>query len=171
MKAEPESAAVAVQYGVPAADLPAEGEFRDWAAGALRDAPAGAELCIRLVDEAEGRALNRTFRGRDRATNVLAFPVEVPPGVGSSLLGDLAICVPVVLAEAAAQGKTPAAHFAHLTVHGVLHLLGHDHQDEPGAEAMEARERAILGGLGFPDPYRDSTLSTGQHGGDKSTPS
>lgn len=164
---------VTVQYAVEAAGLPDEHHFRAWAAAALGGERAGAELCIRLVDEPEGRELNRAYRGGDRATNVLSFAAELPPGVESPLLGDLAVCVPVALDEARAQGKEPRAHFAHLTVHGVLHLLGHDHQAEAEAEAMEARESAILAGLGFPDPYRDSKItgSYGQKGGDFRTPS
>lgn len=170
MTTESSTPAVTVQYGVESGDLPPEGDFRDWAAEALADCRPGAELCVRLVGEAEGRALNRAYRGRDQATNVLAFPVELPDGVDSPLLGDLAICVPVVLAEAAGQGKKARAHFAHLTVHGVLHLLGHDHQAEAEAEAMEAAETAVMARLGFPDPYRDSTLSPGQQGGGPNTP-
>ena len=109
-----------------------------------------AQVTVRFVDGDEGRALNAAYRGKDYATNVLSFPYEAEPVVS----GDLAVCLPVVLKEAAAQGKTPAAHFAHLIVHGMLHLQGYDH--ETGAEdaaRMEAKEREILGRLGYPDPY------------------
>jgi probable rRNA maturation factor len=108
-----------------------------------------AEIAVRFVDAEEGRALNRDYRDQDRATNVLSFPYETAPRV----VGDLAICLPVVLSEAAAQKKSAEAHFAHLIVHGMLHLQAYDH--ETGAEAirMETREREILAGLGYPDPY------------------
>jgi probable rRNA maturation factor len=119
--------------------------------GARRRKPA--ELAIRIVDTAEGQALNRDYRGKDYATNVLSFPAELPPGVNLPLIGDLAICAPVVAREAAEQGKKPRDHWAHLTVHGTLHLLGYDHIDEAEAEAMEALETRILAGLGIADPY------------------
>ena len=111
------------------------------------------ELSIRIVDIAEGRALNRDYRGKDYATNVLSFPAELPPGVSLPLIGDLAICAPVVAREAAEQGKDPRDHWAHMTVHGVLHLLGYDHIQDSEAEAMEALETRILAGLGIADPY------------------
>lgn len=170
MTTDADTPAVTVQHGVEGHDLPPESDFRAWAAAALAGRRPDAELCVRLVDEAEGRSLNRAFRGRDQATNVLAFPADLPEGVDSPLLGDIAICVPVALAEAVRQGKQARAHFAHLTVHGVLHLLGHDHQAGDEAEAMEAAETAILARLGFPDPYRDSTIYPGQHGGGPNTP-
>ncbi len=171
MNAEPGAGAVTVQDASGEPDLPPARDFLDWAEAALARERPGAELCIRLVSETEGRQLNARYRDRDKATNVLSFPAELPPAVDSPLLGDLAICVPVVRAEAAAQGKAERAHFAHLTVHGVLHLLGHDHQEPAGAEAMESREIAILAGLGFPDPYGDSRIEAGQNGGDLRTPS
>jgi probable rRNA maturation factor len=127
--------------------------FRRWAAAAAQGRIKRADLAIRLVDAKEGRALNRHYRGKDYATNVLSFPVELPPGVTLPLLGDLVICAPVVAKEALEQGKPLAAHYAHLTVHGVLHLLGLDHEDEREAEAMEQLERDILATLGLPDPY------------------
>ncbi|MBX3725992.1 MAG: rRNA maturation RNase YbeY [Xanthomonadales bacterium] len=147
---------VHVGYALPRAGLPAAASYRRWVAAAL--AGAGhrrkAELAIRLVDADEGRALNRQYRGKDRATNVLSFPAELPPGIPVPLLGDIVLCAPVIAAEAAAQGKPPRDHHAHLTVHGVLHLLGHDHDDAAAATAMEALETRILAGLGLPDPYR-----------------
>ncbi|TNY24961.1 rRNA maturation RNase YbeY, partial [Fulvimonas soli] len=102
---------------------------------------------------AEGRALNRDYRGKDYATNVLSFPAELPPGMALPLIGDLAICAPVVAREAREQGKRERDHWAHLTVHGVLHLLGYDHIAEADAEAMETLEARILAGLGITDPY------------------
>ncbi|MDK9723570.1 MAG: rRNA maturation RNase YbeY [Sterolibacteriaceae bacterium MAG5] len=109
-----------------------------------------AQATVRFVEADEGRALNADYRGKDYATNVLSFPYEIEPVA----LGDLAICVPVVLQEAAAQGKTADAHFAHLIVHGMLHLQGYDHETGAAdAARMEAREREILARLGYPDPY------------------
>ena len=98
------------------------------------------------VGRREARAINRRWRGKDYAPNVLSFPVALPAGVASALLGDLVICAPVVAAEARAQGKAPAAHWAHMVVHGVLHLLGHDHMKKPDAARMERLERRILAG-------------------------
>lgn len=142
-------------YGVARAGLPAPASFRRWVAAALAGARRRrpTELSIRIVGSAEGRALNRHYRGRDYATNVLSFPAELPAGVALPLLGDLALCAPVLAREARAQGKPLRDHYAHLTVHGVLHLLGHDHDDDAAAEAMEALESRILAGLGVPDPY------------------
>ncbi len=149
---------IAVGYAVPRKGVPAAGSFRRWAGAALAGRIRQADLAIRIVDSDEGRALNRHYRGKDYATNVLSFPAELPeglpPGVRMPLLGDLVICAPVVAREAREQGKPLAAHYAHLTVHGVLHLLGWDHEDGPEAEAMEQLEREILAGLGIEDPYR-----------------
>lgn len=142
-------------YGVARAGLPAPASFRRWVAAALAGARRrrAAELSIRLVGEDEGRALNRDYRGRDYATNVLSFPAELPPGLRLPLLGDLVLCAPVLLREADEQGKPLRDHYAHLTVHGVLHLLGHLHDGDGEARAMEALETRILAGLGVPDPY------------------
>ena len=146
---------VGVSYGLPRKGLPAAASFRKWAAAAAKGRIRKADLAIRLVDEKEGRSLNRHYRGKDYATNVLSFPADLPEGVSLPLLGDLVICAPVVAREAAEQGKPLAAHYAHLTVHGVLHLLGLDHEDEREAEAMEAIERGLLADLGFADPYSE----------------
>lgn len=145
---------VHVGYALPRKGLPAAASVRRWAQAALCGQRRAVELSVRYVDSDEGRALNRDYRGRDYATNVLSFPVELPPGVRSPLLGDLVICAPVVALEALGQDKPLAHHHAHLVVHGVLHLLGMDHErSEADAEAMEARERRLLAGLGIPDPY------------------
>ena len=144
---------VSVSCGVPRAGIPAPASFRKWAAAAVEGRIRKADVAIRVVGEKEGRALNHRYRGKDYATNVLSFPAELPEGVNLPLLGDLVICAPVVAREAAEQGKPLAAHYAHLTVHGVLHLLGLDHEDEREAEAMERFEREILADLGLPDPY------------------
>ena len=153
------SVVVEVQYAVQGEGIPPESAFRIWSRAALRDADAGTGLAIRIVDEEESRALNREYRGRDRATNVLSFPFEAPPGVPPEEtghhLGDLAICAPVVAREALEQDKPLAAHWAHMVVHGVLHLQGFDHQDDADAERMEGLEREILKALGFGDPYEE----------------
>jgi len=132
---------------------PRKPQIRAWATAALeRD----AEITVRLVGEDEGRALNRDYRGKDSATNVLTFTYDEGPRTavsGAPLMGDLVLCVPVVVREALEQGKSPEAHYAHLVVHGMLHLQGYDHEDETDAELMEARERAILASLGYADPY------------------
>ncbi len=145
--------ALSVGYGLPRRGLPAPASFRRWAGAALMGRKREAELGLRVVDADEGQALNRDYRGKDYATNVLSFPAELPPGLKLPLLGDLVLCAPVVAREAAEQGKPLAAHYAHLTVHGVLHLLGYDHMAEAEAERMEAEERRILAGLGIADPY------------------
>jgi len=121
-------------------------DFVRWARAAL---VGGGEVTIRLVDADEGRALNAEYRGKDYATNVLSFPYDTEPVV----LGDLVICPEVVAREAAEQNKPLAAHYAHLTVHGMLHLQGWDHENDEEAQSMEDEEREILAGLGFPDPY------------------
>lgn len=144
---------VSVGYALPRAGLPAAVSFRRWVAAALAGRIREADLAIRLVDAKEGRALNRHYRGKDYATNVLSFPAELPEGVKLPLLGDLVLCAPVVAREAREQKKTLAAHYAHLTVHGTLHLLGWNHEDPREAECMEALEREILASLGIADPY------------------
>jgi probable rRNA maturation factor len=128
-------------------------DFTSWVSAALAGQRDSAEIGIRLVDEMEAATFNRVYRHRDYATNVLSFPAALPPGVNLPLLGDLVMCAPVVLREAAEQGKPPEAHWAHLTVHGTLHLLGYDHGQAAQAEEMEALETTILAQLGYPDPY------------------
>jgi probable rRNA maturation factor len=146
---------LSIGYGVPRKGIPSAASFRLWTEAALRGAKRrkATELSIRIVDTDEGRTLNREYRGKDYATNVLSFPVELPPGVTLPLIGDLAICAPVVAREAKEQGKVARDHWAHMTVHGVLHLLGYDHIDDDEAEAMEALETRILAKLGIADPY------------------
>ena len=151
---------LAIGYALPRVGIPAAVSFRRWVAAALAGRIREADLAIRLVDVEEGRALNRHYRGKDYATNVLSFPAELPEGLPKGvklpLLGDLVICAPVVAREAREQGKPLNAHYAHLTVHGCLHLLGWDHEDPREAKAMEQLERDILAGLGLPDPYLDA---------------
>lgn len=148
---------VSVAYALPRAGLPAAVSFRKWVAAALDGRIREADLAIRIVDDREGRALNRHYRGKDYATNVLSFPADLPPGLPSKvrmpLLGDVVLCAPVVAREAREQGKRLTAHYAHLTVHGALHLLGWNHEDELEADAMERLERDILAGIGIDDPY------------------
>lgn len=143
-----------LQIASQAPGLPSEAEFRTWCELALRQRQNDSELTIRLVDEAEGRELNKTWRHKDYATNVLSFPADVPDELlDIPLLGDLVICAPVVTREAAEQGKSAPAHWAHLVIHGCLHLLGYDHIDDAEAEEMEALEQELLAELGHPDPY------------------
>ena len=137
---------LSVQYACHRAGLPLRADFVRWARAALA---GGGEITIRLVDAAEGQALNRNYRGKDYSTNVLSFPYDTEPVV----VGDLVICPEVVAREAAAQGKPLEAHYAHLTVHGMLHLQGRDHDNDEDAQAMEDEEREILAALGYADPY------------------
>jgi len=152
---------VSVGYAVPRTGLPSAQSFRKWIAAALANRIREADLAVRIVGSREGRALNRHYRGKDYATNVLSFPAELdediklPKGVTMPLLGDLVLCAPVVAREAREQKKPLSAHYAHLTVHGALHLLGWDHDNDTDAECMERLEREILAGLGVADPYRD----------------
>ena len=142
-----------ISYGLPRSGLPAASTLRAYAEAALAGRREDGELSVRIVDTDEGRALNRDYRDKDYPTNVLSFPAELPPGVPLPILGDLVLCAPVIAREAEEQGKPLKHHYAHMLVHGVLHLLGHDHMDEAEAEAMEAIEREVLAGLGIPDPY------------------
>jgi probable rRNA maturation factor len=139
---------LSVQYACNREGLPLRADFVRWARAAL---VGGGEVTIRLVDSEEGRELNNEYRGKDYATNVLSFPYETEPVVQ----GDLVICPEVVAREAAEQGKPLEAHYAHLTVHGMLHLQGWDHENDEEAQEMEDEEREILAALGYPDPYRD----------------
>jgi probable rRNA maturation factor len=144
---------VEVQYATEDAQLPSRQELRAWARAALQHRSGPVELVIRVVGEAESRELNGRYRGKDGPTNVLSFPFEAPAGIASQHVGDLVICAPVVKREALEQHKKLGDHWAHMVVHGVLHLCGHDHQTEREARQMESLERQILEGLGIPDPY------------------
>jgi probable rRNA maturation factor len=138
-----------VQKAVNSPGLPTSAELRRWLAAALE---RSAEITVRFVGAAEGRRLNRAYRDRDYATNVLSFDYG-STGRGQVLTGDIVLCAPVLRREARAQGKALSAHVAHLTVHGALHLQGHDHQRPRAAARMEALEKRILAKLGFSDPY------------------
>ena len=140
--------ALTLQLACEAPGLPSRQRLRAWAAAALR---RNARVTVRIVGTREGRRLNREFRGRDYATNVLTFVYDE----GRPLCGDIALCAPVVAREARAQGKSLEAHYAHLVMHGILHLQGYDHVDPEEADAMEARETALLARFGFADPYSE----------------
>ena len=144
---------VGVTYGISRKGVPSPISFKRWAEAACQGRIKFADIAIRVVDLKEGKAVNKHYRGKDYATNVLSFPAELPEGVRLPLLGDLLICAPIVAKEAKAQKKDLNAHYAHLTIHGVLHLLGLDHEDEREALVMEAIERQILADMGYPDPY------------------
>ncbi|HCU85115.1 MULTISPECIES: rRNA maturation RNase YbeY [unclassified Methylophilus] len=137
-----------LQLASATADIPAAAQFKRWVRAALR---VETSLTIRIVDEAEGQQLNAAYRGRDYATNVLTFPLTEEP----MLMGDIVICAPVVAREALEQGKPLLAHYAHMTVHGVLHLHGYDHEVDAQAELMEAMEIAVMQTLGFANPYAE----------------
>ncbi|WP_058911694.1 rRNA maturation RNase YbeY [Entomohabitans teleogrylli] len=133
--------------------LPEERQFQAWLDAAVAPFQEQAEVTVRLVDEAESHDLNLTYRGKDKSTNVLSFPFEAPPGIELPLLGDLVICRQVVEREALEQQKPLEAHWAHMVVHGSLHLLGYDHIEDDEAEEMESLETEIMLALGYDDPY------------------
>lgn len=133
--------------------LPEENAFQYWVEATLSPFIIKLEVTIRIVDEAESRQLNMTYRGKDNPTNVLSFQFEAPPKVKLALLGDLVICRQVVEQEAKEQGKVLDAHWAHIVVHGLLHLVGYDHIQDKAAQNMEALETKILQKLGYPCPY------------------
>ncbi|ODQ00899.1 MULTISPECIES: rRNA maturation RNase YbeY [Salinivibrio] len=138
--------------------LPSDDQLQAWFEHAVRNAREQAEVTIRLVDEGESQSLNRDYRGKDKPTNVLSFPFDAPPGIDIDLLGDLIICRQVVEREAEQQGKRLMDHWAHMVVHGSLHLLGYDHIEDDEAEQMEALERDILATMGVPDPYANDFI-------------
>ena len=133
--------------------LPTAEQIEQWATAAVQPQSDEVEMTVRIVDEAESHALNLNYRGKDRPTNVLSFPFECPDEVELPLLGDLVICRQVVEREAQEQDKPLMAHWAHMVVHGSLHLLGYDHIEDDEAEEMESMETQIMTGMGFADPY------------------
>jgi probable rRNA maturation factor len=143
---QPHKLSLFVQYASACSHLPLRQQFRRWAQAALLQ---DLSCTLRVVDEAEGRALNRSYRGKDYATNVLSFVYDDT----EPLSGDIMICAPVVEKEAAEQGKALLAHYAHMTVHSLLHLQGYDHENDVDAVKMEALETAIMAKLGYPAPY------------------
>ncbi len=144
-----------VGYALPRRGIPAPPSFRQWVEATLRGVKRrrASELCIRIVAMEEGRTFNHNYRSKNKATNVLSFAIEASPGPKLPLIGDLVLCAPVVASEAAAQGKPERAHWAHLTVHGTLHLLGYDHIEDSQAKTMEALEIRILADLSITNPY------------------
>ncbi len=158
----PDGPRVDVEVTCDAPELPDEAGLSRWIALAARETGYGpdTEVSVRIVGEAESRALNKAYRGKDRPTNVLSFPAHLDsmPGLpteDAGLLGDIVLCAPVIVREAASQGKTPADHWAHLLVHGFLHLAGFDHERQEDAEVMEALEVRLLGSRGLRNPYKD----------------
>lgn len=145
--------ALDVQRASKAGDLPSDTHLRRWARAALADIGGSHELTVRIVDADESAALNAEYRHKHGPTNVLSFPFEAPPGMNTRLLGDLVVCAEVVRREAREQGKPPQAHWAHMIVHGVLHLRGFDHATDAEARTMEMLEIEILARLGYPNPY------------------
>jgi probable rRNA maturation factor len=152
---------IEVQYATTRAGIPHAASLRSWAQAALAHARTRRRgrvqsVTLRIVATAEGRRLNRAWRGKDKPTNVLSFPSgqTLAPGGEPESLGDIVICAPVIHREAAEQGKAARAHWAHMVVHGILHLLGYDHESELDAVIMEALERKLLARAGFPDPYQ-----------------
>ncbi len=142
-----------LQLASTASNLPTEAQIQQWLNAAVSPFQAEAEVTVRIVDETESQQLNFDYREKDQPTNVLSFPFQCPPGIELPLLGDLVICAGVVAQEATEQNKSLDAHWAHMVVHGSLHLLGFDHINDDDATEMEAEEVQILAELGFADPY------------------
>ena len=150
-----------VQRATTAVDIPDDDQFQLWVETVLVGKPNDFTLAIRIVDEQEGQHLNHQYRNKDYATNVLSFPADLPETlpveIRLSQLGDLVICAPVVAREATEQYRPETDHWAHLTIHGVLHLLGYDHEEADEAVVMESLEMKFLAGLGISDPYQDTS--------------
>ena len=144
---------VDIQMACESEDSPDEQSIQRWVSAAIRDEREDTELSVRIVDELESKSLNEKYRGASGPTNVLSFPFDDTLPVPIPLIGDLVICAPVVAREAQQQNKAIDAHWAHMVIHGVLHLLGYDHQQEQQATIMESLETDILQNLGFPPPY------------------
>lgn len=162
------SAIVDIQQVSSAKNIPSEEHFAHWvnhtlqhpSVQAAHTASPDSELSIRIVDTAESQQLNREYRQQDKPTNVLSFPADIPDFIDTPLLGDLVICAAIVATEAEQQHKTYQAHWAHMTIHGTLHLLGYDHIDDAEADVMEALEVKLLAALGFSSPYENDHSDT-----------
>ncbi|MCL6270457.1 rRNA maturation RNase YbeY [Sansalvadorimonas sp. 2012CJ34-2] len=148
-----------LQVASESSGLPSEEQLAQWAKAAIRDLRDESEISIRIVDAEEGQSLNNQWRGKDYATNVLSFPSDLPPELNIPLLGDLVICAPVVEREAKEQHKTSSSHWAHMVIHGTLHLLGYDHIEDAEAQEMEGLETDIMQSLGYNDPYSQDYLT------------
>ena len=148
---------VEIQIIFTSLEQPSEAQIQLWIDTALTDIQRDTEIVVRIVDEQESAELNETYRHKQGATNILSFPVEIPEGIDLNLLGDLVICAPVLEKEAQQQGKILAHHWAHIIIHGVLHLLGYDHLDDEQAEEMESKEITLLQKLNIPNPYEQVT--------------
>jgi len=144
---------IEIQHACETSAIPADKDFQQWVKHVLEQQNHAGSVVIRLVDADESQSLNHQYRDKDYATNVLSFPFEAPEFIEQDHLGDLVICVPVVIQEAVQQGKPASAHWAHMVIHGMLHLLGYDHQSEAEAEEMESIETLLLARLGFTNPY------------------
>ena len=148
-----------IQRATASDNIPADDQFQLWVEAAMVGNPDRFTVAIRIVDEPEAQRFNRDYRGKDYATNVLSFPADLPDGLPAEIskaqLGDLLICAPVVTREATEQHRPETDHWAHLTIHGILHLLGHDHEQASEAHEMESLETEILAKLGISDPYQD----------------
>jgi len=147
-----------LQVACDSQDLPSEQQFECWLSAVLNSRKPDAEVTIRLVDIAESQALNHEYRGKDKPTNVLSFEFDAPPMIELNLIGDLVICKEIIQREAIEQHKALFDHWAHMVVHGTLHLLGYDHIIEQEALIMESLEKDILATLGIDDPYRDDLV-------------
>jgi probable rRNA maturation factor len=145
---------VEIQTIFESAGQPSEAEIQLWVDTALEETERDTEIVVRIVDESESAELNEQYRHKQGATNILSFPVEIPEGIDLNLLGDLVICAPVLEQEALQQNKILTHHWAHIIIHGALHLLGYDHLEDQQAEEMESKEIALLQKLNIPNPYQ-----------------
>lgn len=153
------TAVIDYQVATQASQLPNASHLEQWVEAVLEHHPQESrhEVTIRMVDAPESQALNADYRGKDKPTNVLSFPFESPPGIDLPLLGDLIICQEVVVQEAQQQQKPLIHHYAHMVIHGTLHLLGYDHTEHQDAETMETLECQLLAKFNIPDPYQSET--------------
>jgi probable rRNA maturation factor len=147
---------IVIQKAVANISMPSMKELKQWSTTVLQKKVVAAEMTVRIVDKREIQQLNKTYRHKNKPTNVLSFPFETPKDIHLEIpiLGDIVICAEIVNQEAREQGKTEKAHWAHMLTHGILHLLGYDHENVRDAERMENEEKMILHGLGFPNPYQ-----------------
>lgn len=144
---------VDIQRATDFSPLPSDEDITRWAQYAVKELHRDVEITVRIVDEHEIARLNATYRGKDKPTNVLSFPVDLPPGIQDDLLGDIVICATVVQTEAKTQHKSYESHFAHMIIHGCLHLMGFDHVTPEQADIMEPKEIQLMAELNFPNPY------------------